>query len=179
MANESAPTQGSPAPKTASSPPVTVAAIMTSKVRSVSTEMTVREGILLIVKNKISGAPVVDSAQKVMSVLSEGDLLRLAASVGLDKTIFQCMTRLTKKDKLLTIKKTDLFSEAYKMFLNHPVHRLIVVDDMGRLEGIVSRSNVLRVLANPGSEESAEPKSGVSESAKDESKSEPKALKTK
>ena len=179
MANESAPAQGSPAPKMASSTPLTVAAIMTSKVVSVLTDMTIRETIQLVLKNKISGVPVVDSTQKVMTVLSEGDLLKLAASVGLDKTIFQCMTRLTKKDKLLTIKKTDIFADVYKRFLSHPVHRLIVVDDIGRLEGIVSRSNVLRVLAGPGPEESTETKSGDSANTKDKNNSEPRAPKTK
>ncbi len=99
--------------------------------------MTVRDAIKFVLKNKIGGAPVVDSNKKVMSVVTEGDLLKLAASVGMEKTIFQCMIRLTKTDKLITIRKTDTFADVYKRFLSHPVHRLIVVDDMGRLEGLV------------------------------------------
>ena len=90
--------------------------------------------------------------KKVMSVVSEGDLLKLAASVGMAKTIYQCLIKLPKTDKLITLTKTDTFTMVYRKFLSTPVHRLIVVDDKGRLEGIVSRSDVLRVLtdqANP------------------------------
>lgn len=129
-------------------PSICVKDIMTSKVLKVLPEMTVKEAISLMVKNSISGAPVVDSNDKVMSVVSEGDLLKLATSAGLDKTIFQCLMKLTKTEQLLTAKKTDFFADVYKKFLTYPVHRIIVVDDMGRLEGIVSRSNILRVLVN-------------------------------
>ncbi len=128
---------------------MTVEKIMTSSVHSIHPDMTVRDAILLLLKHHISGAPVVDSSRKVMSVVSEGDLLKLAASQGLDKTIFQCMIKLTRSDKLITIAKTEPFTEAYKKFLTQSVHRLIVVDNMGRLEGLVSRSNVLRILADP------------------------------
>jgi predicted transcriptional regulator len=132
-------------PKT---PTLTVGAIMTASVISISPDMTIREGIKLLLTNKISGAPVIDSSRKVMTVVSEGDLLKLAASSGLEKTIFQNMTKLTKTNKLLTVKKTDNFADAYKKFLNHPVHRLIVVNDMGRLDGIITRSTILRVLVD-------------------------------
>jgi CBS domain-containing protein len=135
-----------------------VEAIMTSPVFSISTDDTVREAIKKLLANKIAGAPVIDSTRKVMSVVSEGDLLRLAATMGLDRTIFQCMIKLTKTEKLITVKRADTYAEIYKKFLAHPVHRLIVVDEMGRLDGIVSRSNVLRVLVDPGQEKKSDEK---------------------
>lgn len=129
-------------------PTLNVGTMMTATVLTITPAMTIRESIKLILTNKISGAPVIDNNKKVMTVVSEGDLLRLAAGSGLDKTIFQCMTKLTKMDKLLTVCKTDSFAEAYKKFLANTVHRLIVVDDIGRLEGIVTRSTILRVLVD-------------------------------
>ena len=126
-----------------------VASIMTAKVFCVSPDMTVRDAINLLVKNHIAGAPVCDNQKVVLSVVSEGDLLKLAARMGMDKPISQCLPKLVKTEKLHTIKKTESFADAYKKFLTHPVHRLIVVDDQGKLQGIVSRSNVLRVLADP------------------------------
>jgi predicted transcriptional regulator len=151
MSADSVPPQSPPPapPQSPSTPSLSVASIMIGKVHTVSPDMTVRDAIKLLLKNKIAGAPIVDSSNKVMSVVSEGDLLKLAATQGLDKTIFQCLIRLTRSEKLLTLKKTDSFADAYKKFLTNSVHRLIVVDDMGKLEGIVSRSNVLRVLAGP------------------------------
>ncbi len=138
--------------------PLLVESIMTSPVFSISTDDTVREAIKKLLSKKIAGAPVIDSTRKVMSVVSEGDLLRLAATMGLDRTVFQCMIKLTKTEKLITIQRTDTFAEVYKKFLAHPVHRLIVVDDMGRLDGIVSRSNVLRVLVDANQETKSDKK---------------------
>jgi predicted transcriptional regulator len=129
-------------------PTLTVGAIMTASVLSISPDMTIRDGIKMLLTNKISGAPVIDKNRKVMTVVSEGDLLKLAASSGLEKTIFQSMIKLTKTDKLLTVKKTDSFADAYKKFLASSVHRLIVVDDIGRLDGLVTRSTILRVLVD-------------------------------
>ena len=131
---------------------------MTSEVFSVSPEMTVRDAIGLITTKKISGAPVVDSMHKVISVISEGDLLKLAASGALEKTIASCLTKLPKTEKLMTLKKTDTFTDAYKMFLTHPVHRIVITDANGRLQGIVSRSNVLRLLVETKSDTPPETK---------------------
>lgn len=140
-------------------PAVTVATIMRTHVHCVTTDMTVREAIEVLLVNSISGAPVVDNGKKAMSVVSQGDLLKLAATVGLDKTIFQCMMKLIKTDKLLTIDKTVPFPTVYKKFLTNPVHRFIVVDSMGRVEGIVSRSSVLKMLVKPPEPaKTAEPK---------------------
>lgn len=160
-------------------PAVTVANIMRSEVHCVTTDMTVREAIEVLLRNSISGAPVVDNGKKAMSVVSQGDLLKLAASVGLEKTIFQCMMKLIKTDKLLTIDKNVPFPSVYKKFLTNPVHRFIVVDSMGRVEGIVSRSSVLKMLVKPAEPAKAPepkpvaPKLGhTAETAKDPNKSE-------
>ena len=127
-------------------PTTTVETIMTAQVYCVRPEMTVHEAIGLLLEKSIAGAPVIDASRKVVSVVSEGDLLKLASKVGLDKTIADCMDRLTKTSNLLTLKKTDSFAHAYMKILAHPVHRFIVVDEKGLLEGIVSRSNILRVV---------------------------------
>jgi IMP dehydrogenase len=149
--NQPTPNSNAPAETAPVTPavPVTVATIMRSQVHCVTTEMTVREAIEVLLTHGISGAPVVDNGRKAMSVVSQGDLLKLAATVGLDKTIFQCMMKLIKTDKLLTIEKSVPFAVVYKKFLTNPVHRFIVVDNMGRVEGIVSRSSILRMLVKP------------------------------
>lgn len=121
---------------------------MTTQVSSVTATMTVRDAILLLTSKKVSGAPVVDNMQVVVSVVSEGDLLKLAAAVGLDKTIGQCLDRLPKEKQLITARAQDTFTDVYKVFLTKPIHRIIVTDANGRLRGIVSRSNVLRVLVD-------------------------------
>ena len=119
---------------------------MTTDVSSVTPIMTVRDAIVLLTSKKISGAPVVNDLQVVISVVSEGDLLKLAASVGLEKQMGHCVDKLVKIKDLITVRVTDSYADIYKKFLTKSVHRVIVTDDNGRLRGIVSRSNLLRTL---------------------------------
>ena len=50
--------------------------IMTVNVISVSEDSPVHEVVGLLLKNRISAVPVIDSARKVVGIVSEGDLLR-------------------------------------------------------------------------------------------------------
>lgn len=155
------------APATApATPSLLVEAIMTAKVHTINTDMTLRQVTQELLKHQIAGAPVTDQERRVITVVSEGDLLRLAASMGLDKTIYQCLLKMTKADKLVTVKKEDTFADAYRKFLSHSVHRLIVVDEKGRLEGIVSRSNVLKILSDPQAAAAAAPSTPAAPAAK-------------
>lgn len=127
-------------------PVLTVEAIMTAKVFTVHVSMTLREAILVLVKNKIHGAPVVDSSNTVVSVVSEGDLLRLATQKGMEATIGACLKEIVDAQRLIVAHRHDTFQSIYKLFLAHSVHRIIVIDNNWKLQGIVSRSNMLRLL---------------------------------
>ena len=129
---------------------MTVESIMTSAVHTVTLKMTVLEAIQMVLSKKIHGAPVVDNSNLVVSVISEGNLLKLAAFSGLDTKIAACLDKLPKPDKLITAKKTDTVTDIYKQFLTHQIHRIIIIDGMGKLQGIVSRSNVLQVFISSG-----------------------------
>lgn len=109
--------------------------------------MSVRQAIKLLTHYQISGAPIIDNLQKVISVMSEGDALKLAAQPGgMDKLIGACLDQLPKTDKLITTRASNSFADVYKQFLHHPFHRILVVDGGGKLVGLVSRSNILRLL---------------------------------
>ena len=125
---------------------------MTSDVHTVTLDMTVREAIERLTKNEISGAPVVDNVQKVISVVSEGNLLKLAAGKNLDKKIGACLDQLPKTENLISLSSSSSFIDVYRLFLSNPVHRIIIMDANGKLQGIVSRSNVLRILVSSDKE---------------------------
>jgi IMP dehydrogenase len=130
-------------------PDLTIASIMSTSVFCVPLYMTIQDAIGFILKNKVRGVPVIDPNGKLASVITESDLMRLAASRGLDKKIESCMDALVKFENLVTLKKQASFEDAYRTFLNKSVHRIIVVDDTCRVQGLVSRSNVLQVLYGP------------------------------
>ncbi|MES3038023.1 MAG: CBS domain-containing protein [Bdellovibrionota bacterium] len=130
-------------------PVITVESIMTTQVRFFTLTMNVREAIGMLVQHKISGAPLVDGNQRVISVVTEGDLMKLAATAGIAKELGGCLDALPKTDNLITAKRSDKFADVYRMFLTHRVHRVIVVDANGKLQGLVSRTDVLKVLYAP------------------------------
>ena len=127
-------------------PTLLVQDVMTHVVHRVKPDMKVYEVIELLTRYLISGAPIVDQNDNLISVVSEGDLLRLAASDGLEATIAHCLVHLTPVKKLISLEKHHSFADAYKLFLKHSLHRIIVVDGNGRLNGIVTRADILRLF---------------------------------
>ena len=117
--------------------------IMISKVYRVTPDMKLWEVAEMFIKHSISGAPVVDQNDHVISMLGEGDVLRLAAEKGLDSTVAENLSHLVQPRTMLSLKKDSTFQEAYRLFLKHRCHRLPVVDGAGKLHGLVTRSNVL------------------------------------
>jgi CBS domain-containing protein len=65
---------------------------------------------------------------------------------GMDMVVAKCLGHIPKTENLITCKASDSFAEVYKSFLHKAVHRILVVDGSGKLHGVVSRSNVLRML---------------------------------
>lgn len=126
--------------------PVYVSDFMVTPVFTIHLQMKLWEVAELFVAKQISGAPVVDGMDRVLSVMGEGVILRLAASEGLDATIAHCLPQLTPIQQIFTIKPTDTFTDVYRLFLRHPIHRLPVTDANGKLVGIVARSMILRIF---------------------------------
>jgi CBS domain-containing protein len=129
---------------------ITVDHIMTADVHTISKTMSVKEAVNLILLKKISGAPVLDTNHTVISVISEGTLLKLAAFKGLDAKIFDCLDQLPATKDIIMAQKHSTVLDVYKLFLKHHLHRIPIVDGTGKLQGIVSRSNVLRVFIQLG-----------------------------
>ncbi len=125
---------------------ITVEKIMTVNVTTLDAQMSIQEIIELFLQEKISGAPVVDKQRKVLSIVSEADLMKIAALNGLDIPLQKVLSTLPKAEQLITVKRTELFKDVFKQFLTNPVRRVIVVDDVFRLQGIVSRRNLIRAF---------------------------------
>lgn len=127
-------------------PTVLISEIMTAGVHRVHPEMTVSEVVELLTRHQISGAPIVDQMDTVLSVISEGDLLRIAVARGLDATIASVLDLLPKAHRLITVEKHNTFTDAYRLFIKHTLHRIVVIDSNGRLHGLVTRADILRMF---------------------------------
>lgn len=119
---------------------------MVTKVFRVTTEMKLIDVAEMFLKYQISGSPVVDTMDRVLSVLGEGMLLRLAATEGLEATVAHCLPKMTPAKKIITMKPGETFADAYKTFLKHNIHRIPIVDGSGILKGLISRTTIFRIF---------------------------------
>ena len=115
---------------------------MATKLVRLTPEMRIQSAISVLLKHRISGAPVVDGENRLIGVLSEKDCLRIFANSAYNNApggiVEQYMSR-----TLTTISAdADLFTVA-DLFLKNSFRRIPVVDEQGRLIGQVSRRDVL------------------------------------
>ncbi len=125
---------------------VLVEHIMVTEIRRVYPAMKLLEVAEFLILNRISGAPIVDRTDTLISLIGEGGILRLAASEGLDATIAHCLPKLPKVTELITLKRNDTAIDAYKIFIKNPIHRIPIVDSQGKLLGLISRGTIVRMF---------------------------------
>src|SRR6478609_3790176 len=140
--------------------------VMTVNVISVSEDSPVHEVVGLLLKYRISAVPVVDSAQKVLGIVSEGDLLRpegttdrgirsswwleaffsgqpAALFVGQPVAYERAHGRTAgavMTRNVITVDENMPLNEIAELLGRHHIKRVPVLRD-GKLAGIVSRAN--------------------------------------
>jgi len=122
--------------------------IMTTGVVTVRPDTPYREIAAIFREHEVSGFPVTAKDGTVIGVVSESDLLALAA--GRQHRGHRADDQATAGDLMthpaMTISPHDLVQTAARVMHSRRLQRLPVVDRDGRLEGIVSRSDVLSVF---------------------------------
>lgn len=120
--------------------------MMTSPVVSFVLTTTVKEAIYVLLTRRISGAPVLDQAGRLITVVSEADLMKFSALGGLHSPLLDFRDKLVPTASVVTVRPTETFKDVFKQLLTNPVRRVIVVDAVGKVQGIVSRANILRTF---------------------------------
>jgi CBS domain-containing protein len=144
-----------------------VSDVMTTAVLTVDRITPYQEIDRLLTKHRISGVPVLKMGREVVGVVSETDLLaaedetrrqaRMAGSMGhrwhLRK---QPYVRLTAgalmTSPAITIGPDATIPAAARLMNTHRITRLPVIDDDGKLVGIVSRRDLLSVFLRSDAE---------------------------
>lgn len=119
--------------------------IMTSNVITVSPTDSVKKVIQVLIEKKVSGVPVVDDQNNVLGVVTEYDLILGIATVGSGRDIRQIM----KKIFTSISPKTDV-EEITDMILTKRFKSFPVIDDDGKLVGVVSRRDIMSELYSKG-----------------------------
>jgi CBS domain-containing protein len=149
--------------------PKTVADVMTRDPIVVRPQTSLQEAIQLLAEKRISGLPVVDDAGKLIGTISETDLMWQETGVTppayimfLDSVIFlknpaqyerdlhkalgQTVAEVMSKD-LITVAPDKPLRDAAQLMHDRKVQRLVVVDSSGKVIGILTRGDIVRVLA--------------------------------
>ncbi|MFG2788178.1 CBS domain-containing protein [Streptomyces sp. NPDC048419] len=139
--------------------PHIVSEVMTRAVATVDRGTAFKDIVRIMQDRKVSAVPVVDGGSKVLGIVSEADLLPKEEFRDSDPDRYTQLRRLSDLAKAgsltadelmtspaLTVRADATLAQAAREMARAPVKRLPVVDADGRLEGIVSRTDLLKVF---------------------------------
>ncbi|MFF7560773.1 CBS domain-containing protein [Streptomyces pseudovenezuelae] len=148
--------------------PHIVGDVMTRTVAAVGRTAGFKEIVRLMRDRRVSAVPVVDGGGRVVGVVSEADLLPKEEFRDSDPDRYTQLRRLPDLAKAgavtaeelmtspaLTTRPDATLAQAARTMAHARVKRLPVVDEQGLLQGVVSRSDLLKVFLR-GDEEIAE-----------------------
>ncbi len=117
---------------------------MTRDVITVTPDMDIHSAIKMLVDNKISGAPVVDTSGTLVGILSTRDCLKVAFSASYHKDTGGRVTEYMSEN-VKTIDAGAEIVEVADLFLKSRYRRFPVTAN-DRLVGLISRYDVLKAL---------------------------------
>lgn len=142
--------------------------IMVREVIAIQEDASVEELSRILVENQISGVPVVDKDGKLVGIATEGDLIVKDADLHfpryfklLDSIIYLESLNKFKKNlkKYLGTKVSDVMStevrtvredtpvsEAANLMIRNNINRLPVMDDDGKMVGIITRADIVKSM---------------------------------
>lgn len=150
---------------------VKVTAVMTRPVVTIAPQEGVKEAARLLVAHGISALPVVDDDGTLVGLVSEADLIPmetrpdplsqatpLAPTAGsAPRQVADVMTR-----KVITVQADDEVAYAARVMIESDIKRVPVIQG-GRLVGILSRGDLVKVIARCDEDMQAELETRLSE----------------
>jgi CBS domain-containing protein len=152
--------------------------VMTTNVITVGPDTSVQEVAKILSERSISGVPVVDAQNRLVGIVSEGDLLHRVEmgtdrrtgrrrswwldTVGSDEELARAYVkshgrtaREVMTSEVTSVSESTELADIANLLETKRIKRVPVVSD-GKLVGIVSRANLVRALAAAGSRLSAD-----------------------
>ena len=113
--------------------------VMTDRPRAVTSETTVSEAAQLMKSDDIGSLPILDGEQ-LAGMITDRDIVIRAIAEGKDPRGMP--VREVASRELVTVHADEELSTALQLMASQQVRRLPVVDDDGRLVGILAQADV-------------------------------------
>ncbi len=141
---------------------VIVKDVMTKEVVSVRRDTRLEEIVRLLSERRISGLPVVNEGNHVVGIVTEADILSMAGMkrghtfkdvlrhfIGEPLPGHKAGDRAEEimTSHVITVTPDTSVSEAARILDERKIKRLPVVDDDGKLVGIISRADIVRSMS--------------------------------
>ena len=138
--------------------------VMVKEVDSLSPDISVKEAMDILLKRKISGLPVIDTAGKLAGMFTEKNILSYLLPSYIEKVgrfVYEENPKATKKKlaelcqikisqlmrkEVVTTTEETALCEAARIMLTQKARRLPVVDKEGKVVGIIAREDILRAM---------------------------------
>ncbi|WP_163338815.1 CBS domain-containing protein [Desulfopila sp. IMCC35008] len=134
--------------------------IMQVDVATITAAAKLEEIIGTLADNSVSGLPVINDAEQPVGVVSEKDIFNklsgkdgasfwqvLSGCLHSNKCLMKSITSVTANEIMtapaVTIKETASVRDALELYRVTKINRLPVIDDEGKLAGIVTRTDIL------------------------------------
>ncbi|MDZ7364063.1 MAG: IMP dehydrogenase [candidate division KSB1 bacterium] len=108
-------------------------------------DKSIREALELMRRYRISGIPIVEntpSGEKLVGILTNRDL---RFETNLDQRLSEVMTR----ENLITAPVGTTLEEAERKLQKHRIEKLLIVDDKGRLKGLITVKDIQKKKTHP------------------------------
>jgi len=144
--------------------------IMKKDVIFVTQDESIQEVLRILMKNNVSGVPVIDKNNQVLGVVTEKDLITKEKGLNIPSYIEFVASILfidgdlkynINHEKVITLTAKEIMSSpAYTVYLdasveeiasvmvNRRINRVPVIDKERKLVGIIGRSDLLPILIN-------------------------------
>ena len=109
---------------------------------TLSPDATIGEALRLMRENKIGGIPIVDAAHKLVGILTNRDMRFETNYKGKVSSI------MTKDNLIVAPEGTDL-KKAEQIFKKNKIEKLPVVSKSGKLIGLITFSDILKLKSHP------------------------------
>jgi CBS domain-containing membrane protein len=143
---------------------LTVRDIMTTDVTTVQADTPLRDAARILLELRISGLPVTDEQNRLVGIVTEADFL---SALGIPchhpahnlwqslEAMFRHQPALGTTPKkvadimvqqIITLRDDNTLHDVIDCMKRHHIKRVVITDDQQHVQGIITRSNLVRVI---------------------------------